>query len=663
MKNIIYPITLAISLLFTTSLSAQDETVEVTDFIESLMEDENSKIDYEELEDQYLLVPSERISINTASTEELSKIPFLTELDIYNIVVHRQRYGKFQTPYELKNIPNLDREKIDKILPYISLDLEAEKFSWKKEFSFAKQTFTANYQQVIQTKTGYKPNKSGKIVYEGKPMRYYLKYQYQTSKKVVAGCLLEKDPGEAFWDKKHHQSDYHSAYAQLNDIWKFKRINVGDYKASFGQGLVIGTSTMFGKSTNVTQPLAQREGIYKYTSSNETSALRGGGLTFNHKSLEVSAFVSHRRKDATLADEQITSFKTDGLHRTELEISRKFDIKESVIGGNITFKKSHFQIGATCLFFRYSNLLNPTDATYNYFKLRGIDRHFNIGINYKFTFQRMNLFGEIATDANKGIATLNGIHIRPNSRVSFLAIQRMYQPEYQANFSSAFGENSRTENESGLYIGTKILPMKRITLSAYADVFRFPWEKYTIHQPSYGQEYLVHLLYNTSRKVNMQVKYKYKQYIEQDYCKQTLRYACHWNTKAVQGQSLIEASRATSNGENTHGVVFAQDFFHQWHKPNLSLNLHYAYFWTEAYNNRFYIYERDVLNTFSMPLLYGRGHRIGLNFKWKAKKTFQLYANYSTYIYTDGRTTCGSSYEMIEGNVSSTAKCVMVWKF
>ncbi len=663
MEKFTFTIAVVILLSFSTTLFSQGITEEVSDFIESLLEDENNKINYEDLEDQYLFTPTEKISLNTATTEELSKIPFLTELDIYNIVVHRQRYGHFQTYYELKNIPNLDKENIDKILPYISLDLKKEKFSWKKEFHHAKHSIFANYQQVIQKKSGYKPNKFGEVAYIGKPMRYYLKYQYQTSKKIFAGCLLEKDPGEAFWDKKNHQSDYHSAYLQLNDIWKFKKINIGDYKVSFGQGLTIGTSTMFGKSTNVTQPLAQREGIYKYTSPNETNALRGGALTFCHKNINITAFMSHRRKDASLTNEQIASFKTDGLHRTQLEISRKFNITESVTGGNVTLKKSHFQIGATYLFYRFSNLLNPTDAAYNHFKLKGIDKNYNLGVNYKFIFQRINLFGEFAIDANKGIATLNGVHIRPNSRVSFLAIQRMYQPEYQADFSSAFGENSRTENESGLYIGTKILPIKKITLSAYADVFRFPWEKYTIHQPSYGQEYLVHLLYNTSRKVNMQMKYKYKEYIEQTYSKQTLRYVCHWNTKAVQGQSTIEANRATANDKNTYGTVFSQDFFHQWKHPNLSLNLHYAYFWTQAYNNRFYIYERDVLNTFSMPLLYGKGHRIGLNFKWKAKKTFQLYANFSTYIYTDGRTTIGSGYELIEGNISSTAKCVMAFNF
>ena len=663
MSKFTFTITIAILLSFSTYSFSQDITEGMTDYIESLLEDENNKINYEDLEDQYLLMPAEKLSLNTATTEELSKIPFLTELDIYNIVVHRQRYGDFQTYYELKNIPNLDKETIEKILPYINLNLRKEKFSWKNEIKHAKHSIFANYQQVIQKKSGYKPNKSGEIAYIGKPMRYYLKYQYKTSKKVFAGCLLEKDPGEAFWDKQNHQSDYHSAYLQLNDIWKFKKINIGDYKVSFGQGLTIGTSTIFGKSTNVTQPLAQREGIYKYTSPNEVNALRGVALTFSHKGINLSTFLSHRKKDASIEDEQITAFKTDGLHRTQLENSRKFNITESVIGGNITLKKTHFQIGATYLFYRYSNLLNPKDAVYNHFRLKGIAKHYNLGINYKFIFQRMNLFGEFAVDANKGIATLNGIHIRPNSRISFLAIQRMYQPEYQANFSNAFGENTRTENESGLYIGTKILPMKKITLSAYADVFRFPWEKYTIQQPSYGQEYLVHLLYNTNRKVNMQVKYKYKEYINQAYCKQTLRYTFHRNTKAVQWKSTIEANCATTNDKNTYGAVFAQDLFHQWRHPNLNLNLHYAYFWTEAYNNRFYIYEKDVLNTFSMPLLYGRGHRIGLNIKWKARKIFQLYANLSTYIYTDGRITCGNGYEMIDGNISSTAKFVMAWNF
>ena len=91
--------------------------------------------------------------------------------------------------------------------------------------------------------------------------------------------------------------------------------------------------------------------------------------------------------------------------------------------------------------------------------------------------------------------------------------------------------------------------------------------------------------------------------------------------------------------------------------------MHYAYFKAEEYNNRFYFYEKDILNTFSMPQLYGKGHRIDINLKWLPNKLLQVYLNYGIYIYTDGRETIGSSYEQIVGNKSSMIKALVKWRF
>lgn len=675
----LFPTSLSVLFLcLSSNIFAQDElSSELTDYIESIMEDENAKIDFEELEEQYLNFRHSPLSLNDANYESLSRIQGLTESDIFNLLDHRKRYGDFQTLFELKNIPGFNYEKIRTILPFVCIMEEQRKKNIKTEIKDGRHLLMGHYQQVLQKKKGYLPNEKGIVNYAGKPMKYYLKYQFRTPERINAGCMLEKDAGEKFWDKDNHGNDFQSIYFQLKNIplrrkqktptaspknsssiGCFKSINLGDYKVSFGHGLVVGNSSIFGKSTNVIQPFAQREGLYKYTSLNESNFFRGAGTTLSFKDFDCSLFFSRRKKDASLGQDnsRITSFKTDGYHRTVLEISRKFNIRETVFGGNATFRKNRFQLGFTGIYYKYSSVLFPTDKVYNFFKLKNTNHHYNLGLNYKVVFRRMSFFGETAIDAQNGIATINGLSVQPNSRMAFFAIQRMYQPEYQANFSNAFGENSRTENESGFYIGAKLLPIKKLTLSIYADVFRFPWAKYTVQRPSQGQEYLAQIIFNTNSRVCMQMKYKYKDFIEQASTKQTLRYVCKEDFKAVQLQTLLEVNKAESNNTRTYGAVVAQDIFHQWRRPNLSLNLHYAYFWADAYNNRFYLYERDILNTFSMPMLYGKGHRLCLNFKWSCNKYLQLFLNYSTYIYSDGRESISSGNELIEGNISSTIK-------
>lgn len=656
---------LTTTLFFSLITYAQEEefSSHFTDYMEDLMEEESTKLDYEELLNVIEDIRSNKINLNTATERELSQLPYLNEIDAHNIIQHRKSYGFFQTLYELKNIPNFDYDKIKHILPFITIDQEKEKMSWKQEFKTCKHLIYNQYQQTMQKKKGYIPDSLGNTKYAGIPCRYYFKYQLQTAEKISLGFLGERDAGEPFGLFKNGIFDFKSAYLQLKDIWKFKQINIGDYKANFGQGLVIGNSCLFGKSVNTLNEIQQYEGLKRYTSSNECGQLRGLGTTFAFKDWEVTTFLSCKKIDVNINGSTITSFKTDGLHRTENEISKRLNATEKVIGCNLAYTKKNLKLGYTFLAYQYSNILNPTDVMYNYFKLRNTNHHFNTSIHYKYYFQRMSFFGECAIDANKGLATLNGISILPNSRIGILALQRCYQPEYQANFSHAFGENSRTENEKGFYIGTKILPVKKLELSLYADVFSFPWAKYKINYPSKGEDFLVQAQINAHRKMNMQLKYKYKNYIEQGYTKQDIRYVNHWKIGKFETQSILEANKIRTEESDTYGWVVSEDIQREWSKPHLSMNLHYAYYVASDYNNRFYIYERDILNTFSMPQLYGKGHRIDINFKWAPCRLFQIYLNYGMYLYTDGRETISSSNEEIKGNRSSMIKGLMRWSF
>jgi len=46
-----------------------------------------------------------------------------------------------------------------------------------------------------------------------------------------------------------------------------------------------------------------------------------------------------------------------------------------------------------------------------------------------------------------------------------------------------------------------------------------------------------------------------------------------------------------------------------------SVNGRLAYFSTDGYNSRLYAYENDLLYSFSIPALYGKGIRTYLNFR------------------------------------------------
>ena len=87
---------------------------------------------------------------------------------------------------------------------------------------------------------------------------------------------------------------------------------------------------------------------------------------------------------------------------------------------------------------------------------------------------------------------------------------RYYQRNYQSKYGKAFGENTRNNNETGLYAGFECKPLKYTVLSVYIDVFSFPWVTYMADMPSSGRDFLAQLTVNPSNHLAMYLQYRNK---------------------------------------------------------------------------------------------------------------------------------------------------------
>lgn len=68
------------------------------------------------------LLPGQKISINTAGEEELELIPGIGPVLARSIVNHRRSRGFFTHPNDLLEVKGIGPKKLEKILPYISLE-------------------------------------------------------------------------------------------------------------------------------------------------------------------------------------------------------------------------------------------------------------------------------------------------------------------------------------------------------------------------------------------------------------------------------------------------------------------------------------------------------------------------------------------------------------
>lgn len=656
------------------TFSSEDGDDILIDLSESFAEGENTNIDFELLSEEIDLLAKTKIELNKASIDDLLRIPGITQIEAECIIAHRIKYGPFLSIYELKCIKGLNLKEIERLSRYVYLS-ESRKKTVQERLHNNESTLYLRYDRTFEEKKGYHASDSSKgPAYVGDPNHYYLKYKTRIDDLLSFGFSGEKDAGEAIWKEEQKVFDFHSAFLQINNLSIFKRICLGDFKANFGQGLVIGTSSIIGKSNNVLNSLQRNKGLFPYTSIGESGFLRGGGATLGWKRLETSFFYSNKRIDANLSSEGfITSFKTDGLHRTENELTKKEVTNEEIIGGNLSYNGDRLKLGGTILSYRYGDTLHPADKAYNHYKLSMTDHHWNASIDYSLYIKRLYFFGECATDKNDGTALLNGCRIFPSSRAGFLIMHRRYSPQYQANYANGFAENSRIENEEGLYVGSEFKPMKRIKLSLYADAYTFPWLRYTASRPNTsGYDYLAYLSVVCGKKTSTYLKFKEKQ-SEKDQSgsqvttqdkKQILRYGIrskHW--EHLELQSIFEGNRhQAGSGTSSYGWMAAQDIDFPIKRPHLKISLRYAYFHTPQYDNRIYLYEKDILHVFSIPCHYGIGHKSCINVQWDICSSVTCYLKYGICIYTDGRETIGSSNEEIKGNKVSSGKILVRFK-
>lgn len=662
------------------------------ELIEELVRSDISGIDPAIIYDDLFYYLHNPLDINTAGTEELRGVYFLNELQIANLIEYRHSHGDILTVYEIQYIEGFSQEDVKKLIPFITVGeiTTVAAVSPAGVLRDGRHQLYLRLQQVLQEQRGFSPVSDSALSaspdsrYSGSPLKIYNRYQFSYRNQVQAGIVAEKDPGEEFFRGSNpYGFDYYSAHLQINDIGKIKTIAVGDFQAGFGQGLILWSGLSFGKSVNTLNIKKSGRGIQKYSSTGENMFFRGAGLTFRlSQSTEGSFFVSKKKIDAgiTLVDEEgriseVSFLRDTGIHATPSQIEGKNVLGEMVLGGNINYNHRLFRIGATVAALEYDAVLNPPGRIYNQFDFRG-SRNMNAGLDYQFSLGSFRFFGEGAISSSRGTAMLGGVMANLSSRMSLSALYRNYARDYHAYFSNGFRENTRTENEEGYYLGALVHPFSRLKLSAYFDLFSFPWMRYSAWAPSGGYEYFMQVDYNHSGNLNMYMSFKYKDKpvnapsgesaVRDLYDAATTRLRYHVNYSASTSVELRNRLEMTQYRREDispeRGFLIFQDVLFRPVKFPLSFAFRYALFDTESYNARLYAYENDVLHAFSIPAYYDSGYRSYLLVKYTLREAVDIWLRYAI-TKLPGKERIGSGLNEVIGDVRSEIKAQVRMRF
>ena len=659
------------------------------DFVE-LMAEEEEGID-EELMEQLQEVYAQPININEVRTEDLEVLPFLSKEQVEGIVKYVEKNKPVESMGELMFVKDLGMKEREMLRLFVEVralpqNRNTQDLTAGKLLRYGKHEAVWRTDVPLYWKAGYADvpakvlEKSPNKVYRGDPLHHAFRYAFSSMGHLYAGLSMEKDAGE-------RGVDYVSGYVMLKEVGCVKSAIVGNYKVSFGKGLVVNSGMKFGKMTMLSAMDRMDEGIKKHSSTSETGYFTGGAATFRLKDWQLSAFGSYRKEDGTYNSDftAMTSLKTDGLHRTRLERSKKGNLGISNFGGNVHWEHKELRLSATVVVTHLDVPLMPKYDTkasaYRYYYASGKD--FLVGsMAYAYRYKSLSFSGETAfsnTEKQNGVASLNILRWRANSTNSFMVIGRYYGAKFVSINGKAFGENSKVQNEEGILLGWTSKAIKNIEIETYVDAMYFPWWKQGVSESSTGYEGMVQALYSANRKWNLLARYRIKAK-QKDFTYDTngktftfLKYNTKQSVKLQLNYSLSSfitlRTSATgmlisfANTPNEKGFAIGENIRWQSPRNKCRIDLSITYFNTDNYNARVYYYEPTLLYSFGSTAYYYEGIRATLLASLPiVRQSLFINAKLGMTKYFN-RDTIGSGLEMIDANHREDLQVQVRWKF
>jgi len=640
--------------IFSQTDSSYLKTEEIMEDIlqEPVGELDNSDL-YDELE-QLLLNP---INLNQAKIDDLLQIPGLDISTARLILDHRKRYGNFFSLGELNAIPNLDKNLIKKIIPFLYVEkkqtnIQQELNNFETVISNSEVILRNRFINSLQTNEGFLTNK-----FEGTKPRVYNRILAKYNSHIQAGYLAEKDPGESAINEF---STFHIAF---NDVGFVYKAVIMDYFLEFGQGLTFWTPYAFPKGADAVYPINRTDRIIRpYTSSTENNFFRGAAAAFNIGNFLLSGFYSFNYFDANIdsVTGEITSTPEDGLHRTPNEIRRRKSASEKMLGGRIDYHFGNY-LNLGVLYY-HSSLSNPFQPS-EVFDISGNEFNFS-AFSYNLSLNRFAFSGEFSYNGTS-VASINLFQIFFSNNLTFITSLRNYPRNFNSLHGFGFGErNGVTNNEVGIYTGIKWRTPVGL-LNFYYDQFKFPFATFSNPTPSNGDEYLLDFLTKPIRSIELRTRYKYENKdvpVSIDNLKQVVKrlrqvirgeiiYSVS-NRIRLRGRFEYNSFNISQTGEKENGYLIFQDIRYS---PTDNFNLYgrIIFFKTDSFNSAIYEYENNLTGVLTNIALFGQGIRWYLLIRVRPHRIITLSVKYAE-TYKPDEKSLGSGDNSILGNTDNT---------
>ncbi len=567
----------------------------------------------------------QQTDLNLAGEEDLLGTGGLTHFQVRSLLDYRERYGVFFSWQEIPLVPGFGPQDVDllSLFFYIGTGQVLTEHTFADRVRESRRTLWLQTRTVFPRPAEYSPITAQEYArrpnsrYLGLPWYRYCKFSSELPGRLLWGVTAESDPGE------RSPADFVSFHIQWKGKGWLKNVTAGDFRARFGQGLLLWNGLSFGQALSASG-LSQKEMFFTpYTSRDENGFFRGAGVTGEWGSWSVSLFGSLRRLDARIIPEGFTSLVTTGYHRTPLELEKKNTLLSYASGLNVSRRGKQWKAGITFLGYGYDRP-NARDTLY-YNKTQSRDVPFGgVSADFSARWPDWRFFSEVAADFAAKTAMLAGVIRYWDNGLEAGLLFRNFSAGYTAPYGLACGRNSTSSNEQSIQfiINSPVKKVLELTVSAYA--FRFPAPRYLCHEPSYGWDGRIQLKRKNSLVLLRQQR-SFSDKGRQDKLSLRIQSSAaindrfQWSGRA-DGHYLLKTYEKSEFAWAVCTDLKYSDTKDTWHTT-----FRVGYFATPSWDSRIYVYETDVQNGFSVPALYGYGWRSYLVLRYSPVRNLDLW--------------------------------------
>jgi hypothetical protein len=538
---------------------------------------------YERLED----LSARPLDLNSATEDELVRIPWITPTLARRIVERRKKKGPFEGTGELAQVDGLSSPTLEKILPYVRADKAASRLV--REYRIRNRVAREF------------PEEEG---YVGSPTRLYNRVTATVGEKLSLCLLAEKDNYEG------NYLDFFTGHVKGENLGPFRCAVIGDYSLDFAQGLVFSPARFDVKGSMMGK--GSERGIVANKSAVETGSLRGIAAAFELGRATLYCFSSFLYLDASL--DSLGFVKTiydEGLHRTESEVARIDRLNERLVGARARALFGDLSLGLTLS----RGIYRPrfADRGTTYFTFSG-ESYGAAGADFGLALGPTELFGEAARSLGLGEGFVLGSTCALRNADLGVSYRR-YAFDFYSPHSSAFSD-SKDQNEEGMYVVLNLKASRSTRISGFLDVFRSLGPGYPDLWGSRGRDARLEVQASPERRLKLKARVYTKseeKSLEDDCSRLDERRGLRLQADYAASKSAGLATRfervwASAEGDSSShtGLLFYWEVAYKI-SSRADLRARFSLFDADSWDARIYQYESDLPGVMRNTAVSGRG--------------------------------------------------------